>query len=106
MIGENQNKNNNFYDRTSFSESISKRLEICNIILNRSRELTPEQKNQKLKERAKTIARQLQNKGGNLIIAPEGFLVTGEKGPLKDGELNRASLWVNKIISESEINNK
>jgi len=58
MTGEDQNKDNNFYDITSFSETISKRLEICNVILNRSSELTPEQKAQKLKERAKTVAKQ------------------------------------------------
>ena len=58
MTGEDQNKDNNFYNRTNFSETISKRLERCNAILNRSSELTPEQKAQKLKERAKTVARQ------------------------------------------------
>ena len=43
---------------------------------------------------ASTIAKLLQKKGGTLMAAPEGFLVTGEEGPLKDGELERAANWV------------
>ena len=42
---------------------------------------------------ASTIAKMLQNKGGKLVLAPEGFFVTGEQGPLKDGELQRATEW-------------
>jgi flavodoxin I len=44
---------------------------------------------------AKTIALGLQKKGGKQILAPEGFLVTDEKGPLKEGELDRAGQWLN-----------
>jgi flavodoxin len=46
---------------------------------------------------ASTIAKGLQKKGGSLIAQPEGFLVTGEQGPLKEGELKRAEDWVNKL---------
>jgi len=42
---------------------------------------------------ASTIAKELKKRGGNLVAAPEGFLVTGEKGPLKEGELERAKEW-------------
>ena len=42
---------------------------------------------------ASTIANALKKKGGNLLAPPEGFFVTGEKGPLKDGELERAAEW-------------
>ena len=42
---------------------------------------------------AKSIANRLKKKGGDLIMPPEGFLVTGEEGPLKDGELERAADW-------------
>lgn len=42
---------------------------------------------------ASTIAKRLVKKGGNLLIHPEGFLVTGEQGPLKEGELERAAKW-------------
>ncbi|MEW5868569.1 MAG: nitric oxide synthase [Chloroflexota bacterium] len=48
---------------------------------------------------ASTIARALEKKGGKLVIPPEGFLVTGEQGPLKDGELERAGAWAKQIVS-------
>jgi flavodoxin len=43
---------------------------------------------------ASTMASALKKKGGTLAVPPEGFLVTGEEGPLKDGELERAAEWV------------
>jgi hypothetical protein len=49
---------------------------------------------------ASTIAKALKKKGANLIAAPEGFLVTGEQGPLKDGELDRAAEWAKQIVAE------
>jgi flavodoxin I len=42
---------------------------------------------------AKPIANKLKKKGGNLIMPPEGFFVKGEKGPLNDGEIERAAEW-------------
>jgi len=42
---------------------------------------------------AKPIADKLEKKGGNLIVLPEGFSVKDSKGPLKDGELERAANW-------------
>ncbi len=39
------------------------------------------------------LAKSLQSKGGDLIAEPEGFIVTGKEGPLKDGELQRAMEW-------------
>lgn len=42
---------------------------------------------------AKPISNRLKKAGGELVMAPEGFYVKGEKGPLKDGELERASQW-------------
>ena len=42
---------------------------------------------------ASFIAKALEKKGGSLLAAPQGFLVTGEQGPLKDGELERAAHW-------------
>ena len=42
---------------------------------------------------ARSIANRLKKKGGDLIMPPEGFLVTGEEGPLKEGELERAADW-------------
>ena len=42
---------------------------------------------------AKPIAEHLVKRGGVLVLPPEGFLVTGEQGPLKAGELERAAGW-------------
>lgn len=42
---------------------------------------------------AAKIARRLVKKGGTLAVPPEGFAVTGGEGPLKEGELERASAW-------------
>jgi flavodoxin I len=39
------------------------------------------------------IADALQQNGRRLIAAPEGFVVKGRKGPLADGELERAAAW-------------
>ena len=44
------------------------------------------------------ITRSLKGKGGNLIVSPEGFFVTGTKGPLKEGELERAADWAKDIV--------
>jgi len=44
------------------------------------------------------IARNLKGKGGVLIAPPEGFFVTGTKGPLKEGELERAAGWAKAIL--------
>lgn len=42
---------------------------------------------------AKHIARQLEKAGGQLVAEPEGFLVEDREGPLKEGELERATAW-------------
>jgi len=47
------------------------------------------------------IAESLENKGGNLIASPEGFFVKGKKGPLKEGEFERAASWA-KAIGKSK----
>ncbi len=41
----------------------------------------------------------LDARGGTQIVPPEGFLVKGKKGPLVDGETERASAW-GKTISQ------
>jgi flavodoxin I len=45
------------------------------------------------------IARSLQEKGGVLATPLEGFIVEGKEGPLKQGELERASRWAAGIYS-------
>ncbi len=42
---------------------------------------------------AKSIAKRLQKKGGELIVPPEGFIVEGTEGPMRKGELERAADW-------------
>jgi flavodoxin I len=46
---------------------------------------------------ADRIADILVQKGGTLTTPPEGFIVKGKKGPLKEGELNRAATWAKGI---------
>jgi flavodoxin len=46
---------------------------------------------------APTIAKKLVKNGGDLILAPEGFIVKGTEGPLRDGELERAADWAKRV---------
>jgi flavodoxin len=43
------------------------------------------------------IANALKKKGGSLIVEPEGFIVEGTKGPLREGELERAAAWASRV---------
>ena len=49
---------------------------------------------------AKPISDRLEKKGGELIASPEGFFVHGTEGPLKEGELERASDWAKQILTK------
>ena len=46
-----------------------------------------------IKYAAEKIAKKLTAKGGNLVVQPEGFFVTGKEGPLQEDELERAEQW-------------
>jgi flavodoxin I len=48
------------------------------------------------------IARGLETKGGTLVASPEGFFVKGTKGPLKEGELERAADWAKGILESKK----
>jgi flavodoxin I len=48
------------------------------------------------------IARNLEKKDGNLIASPEGFFVTSTKGPLKEGELERAADWAKGMLESKK----
>ncbi len=48
------------------------------------------------------IARNLEKKGGTLIASPEGFFVTATKGPLKEGELERAAGWAKGMLENKK----
>jgi len=47
---------------------------------------------------APRIAQRLEEKGGILLAPPEGFVVLGTKGPLREGELDRAADWAKGIV--------
>ena len=49
---------------------------------------------------APRLAKILTEKGGNLIAPPEGFLVNTTRGPLKNGELERANDWAKKLLEK------
>jgi flavodoxin len=49
---------------------------------------------------AKPIADRLVKKGGELAVPPEGFYVGDTKGPLLEGELERAAEWARRIIAD------
>lgn len=46
---------------------------------------------------AKPIADKLSQKGGDLLLPPEGFIVMDTEGPLEEGELERAAEWGREI---------
>lgn len=46
------------------------------------------------------IAGALKKKGGVEVIDPEGFFVSDTKGPLKAGELERATAWAQQITQK------
>jgi flavodoxin I len=48
---------------------------------------------------ARPIARRLEKSGGTLMAPPEGFLVEGSEGPLKENELARAGEWARGIAA-------
>jgi flavodoxin len=48
------------------------------------------------------IADSLKGKGGYLAAMPEGFIVEGNEGPLKQGELERAAGWARGIVESKK----
>jgi len=52
---------------------------------------------------AKTITEKLVKKGGKLIAPPEGFFVSGEEGPLAEGEIKRAAAWAEKLYKQTTL---
>jgi len=50
---------------------------------------------------ARHIADRLKKNGGQLSVPPEGFYVDGMKGPLVEGELERAVNWARQIVAET-----
>ena len=48
---------------------------------------------------AQPILSKLEKKGGEPAAAPEGFIVEGTEGPLREGELARAADWARQIVA-------
>lgn len=51
---------------------------------------------------AKVMAGKFQEKGVRLLVEPESFFVKGREGPLRSGELDRASTWARMLIEKVE----
>ena len=45
-----------------------------------------------------SMTRLLKRKAASGTVPAEGFFVLGSEGPLKDGELSRASTWANQLL--------
>jgi len=52
---------------------------------------------------AERLAKALVKKGGILVAEPEGFIVENKEGPLKQGELERASKWAQQLSLAKEV---
>ncbi len=48
---------------------------------------------------AEKIAKRLVHKGGTLGLPPQGFIVEGSEGPLREGELERAAAWAEQLVA-------
>jgi hypothetical protein len=42
---------------------------------------------------ARFVGRGLRRLGYHLLVAPQGFIVDGTEGPVRDGECDRAKAW-------------
>jgi hypothetical protein len=49
---------------------------------------------------AEPIANALTKRGGTLVVPAEGFFIKDKEGPLKDGELERATAWGQQIVAK------
>ena len=46
------------------------------------------------------MAKKLKSVGAEIAVAPQAFYVSGQEGPLLDGELEKAAEWAKSIISK------
>ncbi|HXY74942.1 MAG TPA: flavodoxin family protein [Dehalococcoidales bacterium] len=46
------------------------------------------------------IAKMLEEKGGTVVLEPQGFIVDNNEGPLKAGEIERATDWGKEIAAK------
>ena len=52
---------------------------------------------------APRLAKALEKKGGKLVAEPEGFIVENKEGPLKQGELERATKWATQLSLAKKV---
>ncbi|MFO7661002.1 MAG: flavodoxin family protein [Chloroflexota bacterium] len=52
---------------------------------------------------APRIATQLKKAGAKIVVPPEGFIVEDTEGPLRPGELERATEWAVKILESVKL---
>lgn len=48
---------------------------------------------------AKKISQKLEKAGGKVVAPPQGFIVEGGEGPLKEGEVDKAIKWANSMTT-------
>jgi flavodoxin len=52
---------------------------------------------------APKMAKNIQKNAAHLLAPPEGFFVLGTKGPLLEGELERAVIWAEGIVRQYQV---
>ena len=52
---------------------------------------------------APRLAKALEKKGGILVAEPEGFIVENKEGPLKQGEIERATKWASQLSLAKKV---
>ena len=52
---------------------------------------------------APRLAKELEKKGGKLVAEPEGFIVENKEGPLKQGEIERATKWASQLSLAKKV---
>jgi len=72
----------------SISQKVNSKLKIATFDTRMTTEFA-----RKLGFAADRMADQLKQAGYRIISEPKGFIVTGQKGPLAEGELERANQW-------------
>ena len=55
---------------------------------------------------AEVMAGKLREKDVSLLVPPESFFVKGKRGPLRDGELDRAATWARMLAEEAELSHR
>lgn len=52
---------------------------------------------------AEVIAKRLSKHGLALLVPPESFFVEGKEGPLREGELDHATMWAHTVFEKATV---